>query len=301
MVVTPSSSDIMPVGRDPCVATVLTTAAGRLAKAGVEQPRLDARLLLAHALSLPDEGFFGREEMTVATEDLMRYDALVSRRCAREPVSRILGTRGFWTLDLEINHASLDPRPDSETLIDAVLEHLPDREAGLRVLDLGTGTGCLLLSILTEYPNARGIGIDRSIACVDLAARNAARNNLAGRAQFRPGDWIRGLDAIFDVILSNPPYIPDHEIARLAPEVADHDPRAALDGGADGLACYRRLAADMHRVLAPNGLVFLEIGHDQATAVRDIFEPGPLGYRALKKDLGGRDRCLVFSGIDKPL
>ena len=280
------------VGRS--IAARLDDACRRMTAAGVEAPRLDARLLLALALKAPEDRFYGREDDLLDADVSAAFDLLVSRRCQREPVSRIVGRRGFWTLDLELNEASLDPRPDSETLIEAVLEHVSSRQTPLRVLDLGTGTGCLLLSILAEYPNATGLGVDLSLACVALAGRNARRNQLESRAEFQNGDWMGDIHTIFDVIICNPPYIPAGQISALAPEVAVHEPRLALDGGVDGLDCYRRLAVGFADVLAENGHIFLEIGHDQQASVIEVMQQAGWRTVAVRPDLAGHDRCLVL-------
>lgn len=280
------------------VATLLESAAARLKTAGVAQPRMDARLLLAHAVGNPDERFYGREDAALEAEPCEMFENLVARRLNREPVSRILGTRGFWTLDLEINPASLDPRPDSETLIEAVLEFAGPRDTPIRVLDLGTGTGCLLLSVLSEYPFSSGLGIDQSAGCVELARRNAESNGLGARAGFERGDWANEIHTIFDVIMCNPPYIPTREVAGLEPEVAVHEPLHALDGGADGLDCYRRLSRVFRDILAENGHIFLEIGHDQRHVVTEIMAGAALRVVETRADLGGRDRCLVLRAND---
>lgn len=272
----------------------LEDAARQLSTAGIDQPRLDARLLLAHALGAPRERFYGREADLVSADIGRAFDQLIARRLGREPVSRILGTRGFWSLNLEINASSLDPRPDSETLVEAVLERVLPRVAPIRVLDLGTGTGCLLLSVLAEFRQATGLGIDISAECVALAARNAAANGLDDRATFQIGDWNGGLHAIFDVIMCNPPYIPTEVIPSLAPEVAIHEPFRALDGGADGLDCYRRLSVEFYQLLAENGHVFLEIGHDQRAAVTNIIEAAGLRVVSARADLAGHERCLII-------
>jgi release factor glutamine methyltransferase len=272
----------------------LDDACRRMAAVGIEAPRLDARLLLALALKAPEDRFYGREDDLLDADASATFDQLVSRRCQREPVSRIVGRRGFWTLDLELNEASLDPRPDSETLIEAVLEHVTPRQAPLRALDLGTGTGCLLLSILAEYPNATGLGVDLSLACVALAGRNARRNRLESRAEFQNGDWMGDIHTIFDVIICNPPYIPAGQISTLAPEVAVHEPRLALDGGVDGLDCYRQLAVGFADVLAEHGLIFLEIGHDQQASVSKVMQQAGWRTVATRSDLAGHDRCLVL-------
>lgn len=280
------------------VRDLLGTAAQHLSAAGIDQPRLDARLLLAHALGTPEERFHGREDDRLGDDARRIFEQLIARRLGREPVSRILGTRGFWSLELGINASSLDPRPDSETLIEAVLEHVEPRDTPIRVLDLGTGTGCLLLAVLTEYPQATGLGIDVSPDCVTLARRNAMANRLCDRASFQVGDWGGDVYTIVDVIMCNPPYIPTSIIPNLAPEVAIHEPFRALDGGEDGLDCYRRLCVEFLRLLADNGHIFLEIGHDQRRAVTHIMEEAGLRTVSAKADLAGHDRCLIIKRGD---
>jgi release factor glutamine methyltransferase len=272
----------------------IDAASQRLTMAGVEQAKRDACLLLGQAFGTPGERFYGREDERLDARTQAVFEQLVDRRFAREPVSRILGARGFWTLDLEITPASLDPRPDSESLIEAVLGFISARDAPLRVLDLGTGTGCLLLSVLAEYPLSTGLGIDISSDCVALAIRNASANGLEERARFQCGDWSDGVNDIFDVIMCNPPYIPTVEISKLAPEVAVHEPFKALDGGADGLDCYRRLSFEFSNVMSENSHIFLEIGHDQRAAVTAILDAAGLRTVGVKPDLAGHDRCLII-------
>ncbi|MBT5660246.1 MAG: HemK family protein methyltransferase, partial [Rhodospirillaceae bacterium] len=189
---------------------------------------------------------------------------------------------------------TLDPRPDSETLISSVLSAFPDQDAPLRLLDLGTGTGCLLLTLLSEYPQASGLGIDLSDAACRVAVENATSLGLASRVIFAVGDWGRGLDGTYDVIVSNPPYIPEAEIETLAAEVADFEPRLALSGGADGLACYRDLMPDITRLLAPGGGAFLEIGQGQAGDVSALAETEGMALVSEIPDLSGIVRCLAL-------
>ncbi|MBY0431580.1 MAG: peptide chain release factor N(5)-glutamine methyltransferase, partial [Rhodospirillales bacterium] len=182
----------------------LRAATGRLGAAGVEAARLDARVLIAHALGIEPLSVVTRQERVLTAEEEEAVEALIARREHREPVSHIVGRREFWSLSFTVTAATLAPRPDSETIVETALDHIADRQAPLRVLDFGTGTGCLLLALLSELPNARGIGIDRSQAALTVAGDNARRLGLAQRAEFRLGDWGRGLDGLFDVIISNP-------------------------------------------------------------------------------------------------
>jgi release factor glutamine methyltransferase len=277
----------------------LRDAARRLAPAGVDDPAFDARLLLSECVGLAPAALSLHDGETLGDEAACRFAALIDRRLRREPVSHLLGRRGFWTLDLLVTADTLDPRPDSESLIEAVLAACPDRTRPLRLLDLGTGSGCLLLALLAEYPSAHGLGIDRSEAALDIARRNAARSGMEPRSRFAHGDWGTGLDGPFDLILSNPPYIPSAEIDQLAPEVACFEPRSALDGGPDGLDCYRRIAPDLARLLTPAGLAALEIGAGQAEGVETILAAAGLRPAGRQRDLGGIERCLLARPIDK--
>ncbi|MGE5766906.1 MAG: peptide chain release factor N(5)-glutamine methyltransferase, partial [Bacteroidota bacterium] len=259
------------------LAEAVAAAVARLAAAGIDDPRRDARLLICRLLGGGPELLLARPERVLTPDEGARIAAAVARRAAREPVSRILGEREFWSLPFGLNAATLDPRPDSETLVAAVLAALPavlpGRAAPLTLLDLGTGSGCLLLALLSELPDATGCGIDISAAAVEQATANAARLGLAGRARFLHRSWAEGMDpeAAWDVVLSNPPYIASGEIAGLAPEVAAYDPRAALDGGPDGLAAYRALVPVAARLLRAGGLVALEVGAGQAEAVEVLL------------------------------
>lgn len=272
--------------------TLRRLAETRLRDAGIDTPDLDARYLLEHALDLTRTDFITNSERSVSKTDAARALALIERRAAHEPVGRILGHREFWTIDLALNPDTLEPRPDTETVVEAVLNALPDKKANLRLLDLGTGTGCILLALLAELPNASGLGVDLSPLAVEAATGNAARNGLAERARFQTGDWGRGIADRFDVVVSNPPYIPSGEIASLAPEVREHDPLRALDGGPDGLAPYRIIAAQLPGLLVPGGLVAFEVGQGQAPDVARLLDDQGFSETALLRDLGGIERCV---------
>ncbi len=223
------------------------------------------------------------------------FDRAIRRRARREPFSHIVGRRLFWTLELEVTPAVLDPRPESETLVEAVLSSLPaDRRRGaLRVLDLGTGSGCLLLSLLSEMPAAEGVGVDRSQAALLVARRNAARCGVDGRCRWLAGDWTSALSARFDVVASNPPYVTSAEIATLEPEVREFEPRLALDGGRDGLDAYRRLVPQLARCLEPDGLACLEFGAGQAQPVERILRACGFDDLRFVSDLERRPRCVL--------
>lgn len=269
-------------------------AARRLQAAGVAAARREARLLLAHCLGVDQARVIGYPEAPVG--EVGEFDALVARRAAREPLSRILGRREFWSLEFRITSDTLDPRPESETLIEAALEILGETAAArpLSVLDLGTGSGCLLLALLHELPLATGVGIDLSPAAATVARDNAAALGLADRAHFLVADWATSVNAAFDVILINPPYIRSRDIDRLEPEVADGDPRLALDGGADGLSCYRNLAHALPQLLSAEGVAIFEIGLGMAPAVTYLMTKNNLTLLNATKDLANTVRCLVF-------
>ncbi len=264
----------------------------------VDNPRLDARLLLSHVLGVGPERIFSHPETRLTATQFAELERLVARRMAHEPVARIVGTREFWSLNFKVDDSTLVPRPDSETLVEAVLARVPDRNAALRVLDLGTGSGCLLLALLSELKAATGLGIDLSKQALSVARENAEAHDIQGRVRFTQGNWFDGVDererAPFDLIISNPPYIPDGEIARLDPDVANYDPRTALSGGEDGLQAYRQLFARISEFMTGTSLVALEIGADQAVAVTKIGEAAGLQKEAVCSDIAGRDRVLIF-------
>ncbi|MFB0874638.1 MULTISPECIES: peptide chain release factor N(5)-glutamine methyltransferase [unclassified Sphingobium] len=251
----------------------------------IDTPRLDAELLMAHALGL------SRADMLLRQHDLPVPDsfaALVARRLAGEPIAHIVGTRDFWTISLTVMPDVLIPRPDSETLIEAAVDHFA-AGAPASILDLGTGSGALLLAALSQWPQARGIGVDASPAALAVARGNADRLGLADRADFRVGDWAAGIDGPFDLLLINPPYIGLSE--PLSGDVL-RDPPAALFAGEDGLADYRRVAPDLPRLIAPGGIAAIEIGHAQAASVSALLADQGLAV-AVRRDLAGHDRCLV--------
>lgn len=272
----------------------LCQAGQRLRGAAIEAPRLEARRLLAHVLGTSEEALLRDPRAAVPADKAAHFAALLARRVVHEPFAYLTGRVGFWTLDLEVSPATLIPRADSESLIEAALEACPDKGAALRVLDLGTGTGALLLAVLSELPSASGVGIDLKPEAAALAARNAARLGLAGRACFLAGDWAAALTGRFDLVLCNPPYIECAAIAGLMPEVARHEPASALDGGADGLAAYRHIIADLPRLLAPRGVAVLELGQGQQAAVEALARAAGLTPEACRADLGGVPRALVL-------
>ncbi len=269
-------------------------AVGQLAAQGVD-PRdaaQDARHLLAEALGVSPARIHGDAILEMAADQEARFEAWLKRRLAREPVQRILGGWDFWTLSLALNADTLVPRPDSETLVRAVLADQPDRVRPLGILDLGTGSGCLLLALVTELPRARGLGIDKAAGAIEAARANADRLGLADRARFHPGDWLEGIEGLFDVIVCNPPYIPTAEIDGLEPEVSRFEPRLALDGGADGLDPYRHLAPRIGRHLAAGGRVYFEVGQGQAGPVADLLRRAFFVNIQIERDLSGVERLV---------
>ena len=281
--------------QDLTIRQALVAAGGQLREAGVDDAMLDAGLLLAHVIGGDRLTLIRDGDRDLNAEEIRAFGGLIAARAARQPVSRLLGHREFWSLDLQIDAAVLDPRPDSETIVAAALEQLPQSEGVYRIADLGTGSGCLLLALLRERPRAWGIGLDISANAIGRARENARALGLADRAHFLVGNWGDGLAPGFDMIVVNPPYIPSADIAGLAPEVRCHDPALALDGGADGLVAYRALVPDLRRLLQPNGYAVLECGYGQSSALRKIIEVGGLRLVGCHADLGGVDRCLVVS------
>lgn len=281
------------------LGALLAAATARLREAGVEGARRDARLLAGEILGLSLADMIARPERVLGAEDRARLEAAVARRAACEPVSRILGSRAFYGLAFALGGDTLDPRPDSEVLVETALAAIAGRPAP-RVLDLGTGTGCLLLAILAERTDATGVGLDAAPGAVAVADANAAALGLASRVEFLIRDWTHpawrdGLGR-FDLVISNPPYIPDDDISALEPEVREFDPLRALAGGADGLDPYRVLVPQLPELLLPGGIAGFELGAGQAAAVAELFRRAGLEVTAVPKDLGGIERCVFGCG-----
>jgi len=263
--------------------------------AGIEEPEIDARALLGHALQLERAQLLSHSERILDAHEAATISAFAARRLKREPVSRIIGHREFWNVMLQLSPDVLDPRPDTETVVEAALDYIVRdglRMERLRILDIGTGSGALLLALLSELPNALGTGTDISTAALAVARGNAERNGLAARCTFVACDIAAGLPGPFDLIVSNPPYVAHGDIATLAPEVRDYDPAVALDGGKDGLDGYRAIAADARRLLAPGGRLIVELGAGQEDAVRALFTKAGLTVGKARDDLGGIARAL---------
>ena len=268
-------------------------AKARLQAAGVDGPVIDARLLVEAAAGASRTDIIADPRRVLTEEQAATLESFIARRERREPVSHILGRKGFWKIMLQVTADVLTPRPDTETLVELVLRDLPEAKA-FSVLDLGVGSGAIILAILAERPAGKGLGVDVSDEALAVARENAANLGLAGRVALLRGDWTRGLgDASFDLVVANPPYVRSAEIAGLAPEVRDHEPRLALDGGPDGLDAYRELAPEILRVLKPGCPFAVEIGFDQSTEVEALFKAAGAEAVATHKDLANRDRVVA--------
>jgi release factor glutamine methyltransferase len=302
----PGSDFVATVAR-PEKADARTVAGARLAltrefrAAGIDSPELDARLLVAHALGLDHAGLAAAGARVLDRGETDAIAALARRRLRREPVARILGSKEFWSLQLRVDAATLVPRPETETVVEAALAAIDAdgaRSRALRIADLGTGCGALLLALLTELPRSSGIGTDISFAALAVARDNAQRLRLT-RAAFLAGDMTAALSGPFDVIVVNPPYIRSDDIAALAPEVRDFDPRTALDGGPDGLDYYRIIAGAAPGLLGPGGAVIVELGIGQAHAVSALFSAAGLAPASPRTDLNRVPRALMARKVAK--
>lgn len=264
-----------------------------LAAAGIEEPRLEARMLMAHAAGIDQTRIIGHPEDEITAETAAHLQELIKRRKKSEPIAYITGTKEFWSLDFKVSRETLIPRPDSETLISAVLETIPDKKAALSILDLGTGSGCLLLALLSELPNAHGLGIDINPNACLIAAENAEILDLAKRARFVEGNWMTDIKDRFDVIVSNPPYIVETEIETLEPDVALFEPHLALSGGVDGLTAYRTIAEQSRPHLSQDGLLAVEIGLGQAFDIKEIFTKYNFKECSTHRDIAYGERCIL--------
>ncbi|GAA0870226.1 peptide chain release factor N(5)-glutamine methyltransferase [Brevundimonas basaltis] len=277
----------------PTLLTAWKAATARLKAGRIDSPSIDARLLLEVAAGCSRTDILTDPYRAVTPAQQTGLDALLERRLRREPVSRILGKKGFWKIMLNVTPDVLSPRPDTEALLDVVLLAYPPNKA-FEMIDLGTGSGAILLAVLAERVGARGVGTDISFEALAVARENATNLELDNRATFLRTEWAAGFgDHSFDVVVSNPPYIPSGDIPGLDPEVRDHDPHLALDGGPDGLQAYRDLAPEIMRILRPGGLFAVEIGWDQGPQVKALFEAAGFTDVIVVKDLSERDRVVT--------
>lgn len=272
----------------------LKAAESRLEAAGVDPAGFEARQLLMSGAGLTRSDLTARPEGRLTEDDLSRLEILMVRRLSREPLSHILGSQPFWTLDLKVTRDVLTPRADTETIVDAALEAVSDRNAPLRFLDIATGSGAIALALLSELPRARAVATDISPAALDIARENALRHGLSERLELVETSWADGLGGPFDLVVSNPPYIASAVIDTLEPEVREHEPRLALDGGRTGLDPYPNLFAEARRLLAPGGAGVFEIGYDQGSATLALARAAGASRAVLRADLGGNDRAVVF-------
>ena len=274
----------------PTVSDALNAAVARLNAAGVDGAARDARWLMAHALGVPSDRLTLVLNEPLQSDAGAAFEAAIEKRVSRQPVSQIVGKRAFYGRDFRVTRDTLDPRPETELLVELAL-----RRRFKRVLDLGTGTGAILITLLAEREGASGLGTDMSEAALSVARDNARAIGLDDRAQFLRADWFKGVTGPFDLIVSNPPYIAEHEMASLTPEVRDWEPAAALTDFGDGLSAYRVIAAGASAHLTPDGAVMVEIGWQQGRAVSDLFRQAGFGSVSVHPDLDGRDRVVVAS------
>lgn len=281
---------------DSSVAEAIRLVSQSFRAAQIESPDVDARLLIGHALHLGRAQLISQSDRLLEAREVNMISALAGRRLKHEPVARILGRKEFWSLELQVTPAVLVPRPETETLIESALDSETMRGLrmeNVRVLDIGTGSGALLLALLSELPNATGVGTDISTEALEVARANAARHSLGARCSFVACNIASGVTGPFDFILSNPPYIARGEIAKLAPEVRDFDPVTALDGGNDGLDCYRAIARDTKELLVADGRLIIELGAGQEEAVTTLFTKAGWTVTRSRKDLAGIVRSLT--------
>jgi len=282
---------------DATLLTAWKAAQAKLKAGAIDSPSIDARLLLEAATGASRTDILSDPYRVVTADQQGALDGYLDRRLRREPVSRILGKKGFWKIMLNVTPDVLSPRPDTEAILDVVMLAFPPNRA-FEMIDLGTGSGAILLATLAERAGARGVGTDISSEALAVAKENAANLGLDGRSTFLRTEWAAGFgDASFDLVVSNPPYIPSGDIAGLDPEVREHDPLLALDGGPDGLVAYRELAPEIRRILKPDGVFAVEIGWDQGPQVKALFEQAGFADVIVVKDLSDRDR-VVTNGPD---
>ena len=286
------------------IASALAAARRRLQAAGIDSAALDARLLLGKAAGLDMSALIAGSRNMLATETIAVFDAFCDRRARHEPVARILGTKEFRGLSFALNEATLVPRPETEILVDAALDVAALDVAGttagrpLRICDLGTGSGAILIALISELEHATGVGVDISRATLDIALANARRHGVADRIGFIHGDFSMPLDEAFDMVVANPPYIRQGDLAGLQPDVRDYDPSLALDGGPDGLAALRVIAVRLRALLKPGGTALVEIGVGQGDSVAALFAGQGLVIRAIRPDLAGIERVVI---AEKPV
>ena len=277
------------------LAETINWASGVLAQTGLENPQREARLLVGYGLGIPFEQTLCDQSQQLGEAECANVAALIRRRKDREPFAYITGTKEFWSLEFGVGMDSLIPRPESECIVESALDILCDSKTEARVLDLGTGSGCLLLSVMHERSHVSGVGVDCSHEAVRRARDNSCRLKMNERADFIVGNWGAPLACRFDLILCNPPYVRAEEIGDLMPDVSRFEPHLALDGGADGLSCFRKIGPYLSRLLTTHGMVCIEVGFGQVDSVIGIFRENGLALHGRRTDLAGVERCLVFT------
>ncbi len=278
----------------PSINDILHQGKLQLKSADIESANLDARILLEHVLDVEHTYLIRYGDEMISNDVVRQYHTLLCRRIDGEPVGNILGYREFWSLNFLTNEHTLEPRPDSETLIESVLKYQPNRSVEHKILDIGTGTGCLLLSLLSEYPKATGVGVDISDPALVVAQKNASQLGLSSRVEFIKNNWVEEVKGRFDIIISNPPYIPSVDIAHLAEDVRNFDPHLALDGGEDGLNPYRKIIPKTKSLLKEGGIAVFEFGQGQEEDIEKICADSGLQIMGFRKDLAGITRCIVI-------
>lgn len=283
--------------------TIIKPALIILQKSNIKAPNLDCRILLGHAMGL-NRSVYPHEQIKITQKEINKFKTLIEERKKGKPVSRIINKKQFWKMNFTLNEETLDPRPDSEVIIESILKHFKDKLGNLRILDLGSGSGCLGLSILNEYKNSKGILIDASLDSLEIAKINAVDYNLFHRSKFINLNWFKKEwtkellqnmeNKKFDIIISNPPYIPSNDINNLQIEVKRFEPRLALDGGKDGMDSYKSILPNIIDILKPEGKIFLEIGHNQQNLINKIANKCELIFKDSNKDLSGIIRVLVY-------
>ncbi len=284
----------MPEPENKYLKTAWKNAANRLRKAGVKTPLLDSRLLLQNVLGITYEQLLVSATRELSDEESQGFESYIMRRLKREPVAKILEEKEFWGLKFKTTQATLDPRPDTETLIESVLRNFKDKERPFKILDLGTGTGCIIISLLKEYPNATGLGVDKSLDALQVARENSEKNNTANRLDFVQSDWFSNVTDKYDIIVSNPPYIKNDSIQHLSEEVALFEPKLALEGGNEGLDAYKNIAEKIEGFLNPHAKAFFELGKWQEEPVAEIINKKGFQVAEVWEDLAGVPRVMVF-------
>lgn len=276
----------------PIIKDLLREQAQLLKNKSADLAVLESRLLMGYVLNCTRADLILRADDAVSLDQAELFKACVARRLQGEPISKICQHKEFWGMSFIVTLETLDPRPDTETIVEAILERT-ELDQGLSVLDLGTGTGCILLSILSERLQAIGVGVDISVAALDVAIQNANALGLSQRAKFIQSSWAENVDGFYDIIVSNPPYIREDEYENLSPDVKNYDPKIALVSGSDGLECYRKIAPAIYKHLAQNGFFAIEVGVDQEKDVACILKENNLAVLDIRKDLAGIFRCIV--------